>query len=74
MSSLRDRALRLLPDPLGRTAEAQRRMSCLDGSRVASIDLRIWRVVGCSLVFGLLVQPIVGLLALMGSANKVPYC
>jgi hypothetical protein len=31
-------------------------------------------LVGCRLVFGLLVQPDEALLALMGSANKVPYC
>ena len=49
-------------------------ISCLDGSRVASDDMTDWRVVGSSLVFGLLVQPLRGLLALMESASWVPIC
>jgi len=32
-------------------------MSCVDGSRVASDDLMFWRLVGCSLVSGLLMRP-----------------
>ena len=48
-------------------------MSCLDGSRVASLDMSsAW--VGSSLVFGLFVQPLEGLLALMESASSVPIC
>jgi len=31
-------------------------------------------LVGCSLLFGLLMQSIIGLLALMESANWVPFC
>jgi hypothetical protein len=32
-------------------------VSCVDGSRVASDDLMFWRLVGCSLVSGLLMRP-----------------
>ena len=32
------------------------RTSCVDGSRIASGDVMFWRLVGCSLVFGLLMR------------------
>jgi len=31
-------------------------MSCVDGSRIASDGLMFWRLVGCSLVSGLLMR------------------
>src|SRR6185312_9096297 len=42
------------------------RMSCLDGSRIASDDMPVWRGSESSLVFGLFVQSFERLLALMG--------
>jgi hypothetical protein len=56
----------------GRTV-SWRAVACLDGSRVASIDLRFGRVgrmQTCLRPFGAADER---LLALMGSANKVPY-
>ena len=61
--------LRTLLVPPGRRSLV---MSCLDGSRIASDDGSEW--VGSSLVFGPLMQPLEGLLALMESASRVPIC
>ena len=41
-------------------------MSCLDGSRIASDDMPVWRGSESCLVFGLFVQSFERLLALMG--------
>ena len=60
-------------DPLRSIGVLQASMSCVDGSRVARILFRDDAVVGCSLVSGLLMrclQP----LALMDSADRVPFC
>jgi len=47
--------------------------SCLDGSHIACDDTIVaW--VGSSLVFGLLMQPLERLLALMESESRVPIC
>ena len=48
-------------------------MSSVDGSRVARAKLTQVALVGCSLLSGLLMQSL-RLLALMESANKVPFC
>ena len=49
-------------------------MSSVDGSRVARVKLTQMALVGCSLLSGLLIHSQLRLLALMESANKVPFC
>ncbi len=48
-------------------------MSCVDGSHIARVLFGVGGVVGCSLVCGLLMRCLVPL-ALMDSADRVPFC